>query len=475
MTAAAGQVSSGWTQAQGDAPHTGYVTDSPVPPFKEGWHLSVPLGGPTSTYGLSAPVVDGSSVIAVGPNSVIAADLASGRQLWSADRDYGPPTAPAIAVTAKRRLLIYTEGFGPTPPGASATPSSSGSPTSSPSPSASEAGSFDSHVTALDLATQEPAWRTPVPLKKVSRTGVTVDGDSAFVGDHDGNVYAIDVATGVVRWTSQAGGFLTNSLAVSGGEVVAAVQGNRTTQPHLIAFKESDGSTSWEAEVQGGVFASAPAIENGHVIVGFYDQTVRSFDLSNGSESWTARLNSPVLFTGAPAITPDAVLVVDVSGEVYRLDLATGERAWDFALNETVLRSPAVVAGGRVLIASSTGHLSAIDLTSGRLVWQGNGGAGILRSLTPTSAAVVAVRGGSQPGLVAFVEDPDGALVSVVSPTVVDLSKLLLAFAIAAIPLGLLLLLAGRAALMRMGPAFLDDDGEGDGDRMAVDDGEDEA
>ena len=468
-TAATAQVSIGWTQVQGDASHTGYVSDSVAPPFKEGWRLSVPMGGPASTYGLSAPVIDGSSVIAVGPTSIVAADLSSGRQLWSADRDYGPSTTPAIAVAAKRRLLIYTEGFGPTPPGTSVTPSTVGTPTPSPSPSASGTGSFDSHVAALDLATHKPAWTTPLQLEKVSRTGVTVDGNTAFVGDHDGNVYAIDAATGVPRWTSHAGGFLTNSLAVSRGEVVAAVQGNRTTRPHLIAFKESDGSMLWNVEVQGGaVLASAPAIENGHVIVGFSDQTVRSFDLSDGSQSWTARLNSPVFFTGAPAVTPDAVLAVDVSGEVYRLDLATGKRAWDFALNETVLRSPVVVAGDRVLIASSTGHLSAVDLTSGRLVWRSDGGRGILRSLTPTSAAVVAVRGGTQPGLVAFVEDPGGTLVSVVSPTTFDLSKLLLAFAAAAVPLGLILMLGGRAALVRMGPAFLDDDSGGDehGDQM---------
>lgn len=471
--AATAQISSGWSQVQGDAAHTGYVADSAAPPFKEGWHLTVPLGGPASTFGLSAPVVEGSSVIAVGPDSIVAADLTTGEQLWSVDRDFGPSATPAIAVTGKRRLLIYTEGFGPARLGTSGTPLTA-APTTSPSPSTSGSEAFDSHVTALDLATQAPAWTTPLPLKKVSRTGVTVDGNTAFVGDHDGNVYAIDVATGVLRWTAHAGGFLTNSLAVSGGEVVAAVQGGRTVRPHLIAFKESDGSTSWNVEVQGGaVLASSPAIADGHVVIGFSDQTVRSFELTDGSENWTARLNSPVFFTGAPAITPDAVLVVDVSGEVYRLDLATGARAWDFALNETVIRSPVVVAGDRVLIASSTGHLSAIDLASGRLVWRSERPAGILRSLTPTSAAVIAVRGGGQPGLVAFVEDPDGRLVSVVSPTELDLSKLLLAFAAAAVPLSLLLVIGGRAALQRMGPAFLDDD-EGDGDPMVEDDVDDE-
>ena len=91
---------------------------------------------------------------------------------------------------------------------------------------------------------------------------------------------------------------------------------------------------------------------------------------------------------------------------------------------------------------------------------------------------MVAVRGGSQPGLVAFVKDPDGTLVSVVSPTDLDLSKLLLAFVAAAVPLAMFLMLGGRAALMRMGPAFLDDDVEADrdGDPTQKDDtGEDDA
>ena len=78
----------------------------------------------------------------------------------------------------------------------------------------------------------------------------------------------------------------------------------------------------------------------------------------------------------------------------------------------------------------------------------------------PTPDAVVAVRGGADPGLVAFAEDPDGSLVSLVSPTTTDLPQLLLAFFAAAVPVALLLSLGGRALRARMGPAFLDDDDE---------------
>ena len=459
VAVASAQTIGGWTQSQGDAAHTGSIADAAQPPYKESWHLDVPLEGPGADFGLSQPVIDGSSVIAVGSTEIVAADLATGRQLWTVDRDYGPPVSPAIAVTAKRRILVYTEGFGDSPPGTSPTPSADATGSPSPSPSGSAGGPFDSHAAAIDLDTQEPVWDASVQLDAVSRTGVTVDGDTAFLGDNAGNVYAVAVGTGELRWKADAGGFLTTSPAVSDGLVVVTVQGDRSTRPHVVAFDESDGSPAWDDEIQGGaVFASSPAIGGGQVVAGFSDQTVRAFDLADGTERWSTRLNNPLFFTGAPALTPDAVVVVDTVGQVYRLDPTTGDRVWDYAVNEAVTRSPGVVAGGSVLVATSTGRLAAIDLESGVLVWQSEQKDGLLRSLALTPRAVVGVRGGVAPGLVGFAEDPDGTLVSLVSPTELDLPKLLLAFLAAAVPVTLLALLAGRWLVARMGPAFLPDE-----------------
>ena len=461
IVAASAQAIEGWAQFQGDAAHTGFLADAVQPPYRATWHLDVALGGPNASFGLSQPVVDGSSVIAVAPGSIVAADLATGGELWSVDRDYGPPVSPAIAQTARRRILIYTEGFGDDPPEGTATPSTAApSPSGSPSStSGSDEGPFDSHVSAIDLDTHEPVWDARVQLDEVSRTGVTVDGDTAYLGDNRGTVYAIDVATGAIRWTADAGGFLTTALAVSDGSVVATVQGDRTSRSHLIALDETDGSEIWDDELSGeAIFASAPAIAAGTVVAGFSDRSVRAFTLSDGSERWSTRLNRPMFFTGAPAFTPDAVVVADALGQVYRLDPDTGERVWDYAVNEPVTQSPVVVAGGTVLVATSAGRLAAIDMESGLLVWQSGEESGLLRSLALTSETVVGVRGGTDPGLVGFTQDPGGSLVSLVSPTELDLPKLIGNFLAAAVPLAVLLLLAGRWLTKRMGPAFLDDD-----------------
>jgi outer membrane protein assembly factor BamB len=460
LGAASAQTVGGWTQAQGDASHSGSLADAAQPPYRGSWHLDVPLSGPDGDFGLSQPVTDGTVAIAVGPTQIVAADLESGAQQWTVDRDYGPPVSPAIAATPSRRILIFTEGFGDSPPGSSATPSASAS-SAGPSPSPSGAGSFDSHVAAIDLATRKPVWDAPVPLRAVSRTGVTVDGDTAFLGDNAGHVYAVAVATGEIRWMVDAGGFLTTPPAVSNDLVIVAVQGDRTSRPRLVAYHESDGSRAWSDDIQGGaIFASSPAIGGDQVVVGFSDKTVRAFGLSDGADRWSGRLNNAMFFTGAAALTSDAVVVVDAAGQVYRLDPDTGDRVWDYAVNEPVIRSPAVIAGGSVLVATSNGRLAAIDLESGLLVWQSEQGNGLLRSLALAPQVVVGVRGGAEPGLVGFAHDPSGTLVSLVSPTEVDLPKLFLAFLAAAVPLALLAILAGRWLRTRMGPAFLDDEGD---------------
>jgi outer membrane protein assembly factor BamB len=411
--------------------------------------------------------VSGTTVVAVGASTVLAADLTTGRQLWRVARAYGPPEPAAIAETPKGELLLYTEGFGPTQPG------TCGSNSSSPTPSASTSPVMPapvSDLTAVDLATHRPAWTAPVSLPRVSRTGVTVDGETAFVGARR-TIYAVDASTGKLRWTALAGGFLTTTLAVSDGVVVATVQGSGTTPAHLIAFKESDGTQAWEQELKGVGFASSPAIGAGRVIVGLSDQTVQAFDLTSGTPRWSARINAPVFFMTAPAVGPDAVVVEDILGTVYALDPATGARRWAFALNEPAIRTPPVLVGDRVLASTERGSLAAIDLSSGRLVWRGTAGGDPLRNLAPTGDAIVAVAGGASPGLVAFFHDPNGTLVSVVSPTVPKIPVILGAFLAAAVPLALLLLLAGRALLARMGPAFLpDDDGRAivpDGDEGA--------
>ena len=154
------------------------------------------LGGPDAQYGVSAPVVSGDTIVVVAPDQVLGVDATTGTQTWAVDRDLGPPVPAAIATVDGREVVVYTEGFGDGPPDPTlAVPVvgvlvpclglavTIGSVDDGDEPTAS--GTFDSHLAAFDLRTQEQLFK-PVPLDEVSRTGVMVEGSTAFVGANGG-------------------------------------------------------------------------------------------------------------------------------------------------------------------------------------------------------------------------------------------------------------------------------------------------
>jgi outer membrane protein assembly factor BamB len=461
-----------WTQFQGDAAHSGSVMGAAQAPYKQSWSLGVKAGGPRGQFGLSAPVASGSSVIAIAPTAVLGVDASTGGIQWTVVRDYGPAASPAVASSGGRQVLLYTEGFGSHPPGSSPTPTTSASspttasPTPQPSSGAgSQTGAFGSHLAALDLSTLKPLW-APIQLDKVSRTGVTVDGQTAFLGDNAGTVYAIDISSGKILWNQSVGGYLDTPLAATGGKVYATVRSALTKAGAVVALNESDGKIAWSYEVKRSTILSAAAVGSGRVVFGaallasngtLQIPTLKAIDAVRGTLAWSVSLNAPLGPSGAPSIVSGAAICFDFDGQVSAYDLATGRRRWDFALNEPNRRASPLVIGPQVLVETANGLLVALDSSTGELVWRSATGTGLLRDALATSDGIVMVRGGVHAGLVAFVHDPGGSLVRVASPTTPNMGKILAGWVAAAIPLAALLLLAGRWLMARAGPAFPDE------------------
>ncbi len=456
-----------WLQFQGDAGHAGSAAVGPQPAFRQAWRFDPGL---TGRFGVSAPVIAGDLAVTVAPRAVYGVDLATGEQSWRIDRDFGPSAPPAIAGSATGPLLVYTEGFGPNPPSeAFASPTAGTTSDAGATPADTGDTPFDSRVIAVDLLTRRPVWDAPVPLQAVSRTGVTVDGTSAYVGDDDGMITAIDLADGEVRWTYDAPGPVATSIGAEEGTLVFSTQ-PRTGQPAVvIALDSSDGSETWRFTPTALPFiATVPTIAGGTVYLGFSDQTgsrARALTLADGTQRWETAVNSQFSPLTSLISTDEAVVAVDAYGQAYALDPTTGGRIWDFALNTVAVRSVPVVIGVSLLIPTDEGELVAIDTRSHELIARtaGAGPRGYLGPMAVTSQLVVAVKGGHHPGLVAFQHDPDTPLLSITSPTVLSIWPMVANVAIAALPLLLLLGLAGRWLTARLGPAFAEDRERGEG------------
>jgi len=146
----------GWDQFQADPAHTGSLASAPAPPYASTWSVRPDVATGRT---LSAPVVAGGAVVVAAPNALLAFDASDGAQRWSVVRD-GPTVAPAVAATGAAPIVVYTDGRSPD----------------------------DSTVKAVDLATGEPVWDGATAIQDESKTGVTVDGSRAFIGDESGNL-----------------------------------------------------------------------------------------------------------------------------------------------------------------------------------------------------------------------------------------------------------------------------------------------
>jgi outer membrane protein assembly factor BamB len=470
------QTATAWSQFQGGAAKTGSATEAPGPGYGRAWFTAVEPAGPGDRFGLSAPVVADGVVIAVGPERVIGIDAASGRERITVDRDLGP-SVPA-AVTPDGSTVVYTQGWGDGPPNAGQT--------ASPSPSPATASDQDTatlpSVAAFDLATGKAPW-PPVALDGVSRTGVTIDGGSAYVGTNEGVVTAVGLADGEVAWRRQLAGTVITPLAVADDLVLVGLQGDRASQPAVVALAADTGEERWRHEPEAlSATVSALSVEGGSAFAIFAGPTVIdavALDVADGGERWHRSLNVG-LELGAPPVTGDgAVYLTDLIGHVRALDAETGEERWDFAVNTSTFQGVPLLAGDHLLVPTVEGELAAIDVGTGMLVWRRPADDAPLRAMAPAGDLLVAVRGGARSGLEAFEHDPSVALVTQASPTTLAIGRMLGTMAIAVAPLLALVLFLGWVLARRMGPAFPEGDditgpGEPDAEGPISDPWEDE-
>jgi outer membrane protein assembly factor BamB len=469
-----------WGSFQGDAANTGSAASGPLAPYEVSWSLDVPTGGPDAQYGSSAPVVSGSTVVTVGTDEVLAIDAETGTESWAIDREPGPSSPAGIASSDGTTSVIFAQGWGPNPPvSASATPTDTPTASASPSADGDEERSTSS-VVAVELATGDSVWG-PVEVDGASRGGVTVEGALAYVATQRGVVYAIDTDTGDVAWTAKLAGPVEPALAVAGDVVIASTRARGEASAALVALDASDGSQVWTftgASIASQI--SGVAADDERVYTGIADRSsvaVRAFRLDDGSAVWSSRVTVPINLVSPPVVSGESVYAVDFQGQAYGFDAVTGERRWDFAINERVLRSaPVAIRAGSVeqlVVPTTEGRLSAIDVATGELVWESDSLGHQLRTLAVTPDVLVAVVGGDAPGLVGLVHDPDGILVRQPSPTMFDPLALLIGLGVGLIPVALLALL-GRWLLGRSAPAFDDEfaDGYEDDDEEEVEEHE---
>jgi outer membrane protein assembly factor BamB len=406
----------GWPALQGGREHLGSSGAVIEPPLKQAWQLR-PSGDPR----FSMPVIASGLGIAVGTSSVVGFDPTSGRTLWTVARKPGPLSPGVLAQ----------------PPSASeASAGSAGAGGSSFFVYAEGRSGQDAAVVAIDPEDHSQRWRTP--LGDLTRSAPQVADGVVYLGCRDGNLYAIDLATGKVLWKAAAGGQdLDTSPAVAEGRVFIVGEEAASGRATLYAFPAKPSNTAsvkplWTySPTRFAIGVNSPTVAAGTVYVGLGDLTVRAFSAATGKQLWSTPVRGDFSGSSSFAIDGSSVYAIDREGGVYALDTSEGSRRWDYQFPAFSLQGAPFVSGTTLYAAYDNGLLVAIDMRSGHLTWRGELRSQDLGAFAPAGDLLLVASQGAGGGIFAYRHDTSGTVLNVPSPTELKLSVALLSYAAA--------------------------------------------
>ena len=178
--------------------------------------------------------------------------------------------------------------------------------------------SGDGVVYALDAATGVVRWR--VDLGAGESTPAVV-GDTLYVNDGVGALVAFDIATGAERWR-----FADEIAAGATPIVVDGVLFTAREDGTLFALDAATGDIQWQYDSGTGIGRS-PAIADGLIYLGTDDGAVRVVDIVTGVEQWRFESGE----ADEPARTPtvaNSVVYVNVGSTLYALSATDGTKQW---------------------------------------------------------------------------------------------------------------------------------------------------
>jgi outer membrane protein assembly factor BamB len=231
-------------------------------------------------------------------------------------------------------------------------------------------GGGDGHVVALDAASGRVKWRVDVGARV--RSTIAAQAGTLVFGTMDGHVRALRASDGAALWSfatdgaahkfADAGNDTTSVVASptivgSSADALVAVGGR---DGMLYALDLATGRLRWRLTHDGSSWMLATATDGRTLYVaGGSAAIVQAVDAATGTERWRSKTHSAVF--ASLALAGDTLLASDFTGALVGLDRATGHRRWEFPLGGRALSTP-LAAGGLVYAASDAGVLRALEI-----------------------------------------------------------------------------------------------------------------
>jgi len=320
------------------------------------WQSSAGTGSSSQGRLTASPIVVGNRVYTLDTEATVHAfDITNGSRLWRAEltpEDEESEEGYGGGLAASNGKIFAAIGFG--------------------------------HVVALDPANGNKLWDKP--LGAPVRTAPTAADGRVFITTVNNEVYSLNQQDGEIAWKFQgvaetAALLSSTSPAVSGGMVVVPY-----TSGELVAFSAGDGNPRWsDSLTKAGALSSLanmndiagrPVIEGDTVFAVSHAGRLAAFSLKTGERIWGQDISS----TETPWVAGNYLFLVNEQGVLMALSRKDGKIRWVRQLGSDAQWSGPVLAGGRLILVSSTGTVASVSPENGTVVDQIKIGDGMMIS-----------------------------------------------------------------------------------------------
>ena len=252
-------------------------------------------------------------------------------------------------------------------------------------------GSTDGNFYAIDAQSGAQRWKFELKSRVPSTPAIA--GGRVYFTAYDGNVYALDAASGALKWKFQTGGerrfsgkhlhgtqpaaetmpdpfdcYLSSPAVWNGAVYFGSGDGN------VYALDAASGALRWKFKT-GDVVHASPAIADGTVFLGSWDSYFYAIDAASGQEKWKFKTGedhdtyNQVGIQSSAAVADGIVYFGCRDSHLYALDAASGEKKWAFSANGSwVVGSPAVREGKVYFPTSDSSLLYEVDARTGKVL-----------------------------------------------------------------------------------------------------------
>ncbi len=216
-------------------------------------------------------------------------------------------------------------------------------------------------------------------------------GGVVYAVDRNGNLVAIDAATGTIRWQKSLGANVKLTPSVYDGHLLVGTSVNSSAAAHstLFALDPGTGAVQWQRSINGGLHGS-PVVVAGHVFVpvslgdpGFcHPGGIYMFDESTGSPgiNWLTAgglandggaVWSPVTYDGERIYFGTGNTCIDSPTTANGIVAIETSTKFDWAvqtagpMTDDDVGGGVLTSGGTAYVTGKNGYLYALDPASG--------------------------------------------------------------------------------------------------------------